>query len=139
MAWTKEQQRADRKANPEKYRQYERDKREKNLPAFREKCRRAVRKFHGYPEPTRPEPAPPVCECCSRDTTGDVKGLALDHDHVTNAFRGWLCHNCNLGIGRLGDTIEALERAIAYLKRAQEQWSPTSPNPSMTSSPKSGS
>lgn len=137
MAWTKEQQRADRKTNPEKYRRYERSKRDKGLPAFLEKRRRAVHKFHGYPQPTRPRPN--CCECCGRDVSMDVKALALDHCHTTGLFRGWLCLTCNLGIGRLGDTIEALERGIAYLKRAQEQWSHSPPSPLTTSSPKSDS
>jgi hypothetical protein len=43
--------------------------------------------------------------------------LCLDHNHETGKFRGWLCDNCNTGIGKLGDTVEGLERAIAYLKR----------------------
>ena len=29
-----------------------------------------------------------------------------------------MCQGCNAGIGYLGDTIEALERALAYLKLA---------------------
>ena len=40
----------------------------------------------------------------------------IDHDHKTGEFRGWLCRNCNTGLGSLGDTIEGLERGIKYLK-----------------------
>ena len=36
----------------------------------------------------------------------------IDHDHDTGEFRGWLCNNCNTGLGAMGDTIEGLERAI---------------------------
>lgn len=71
------------------------------------------RRLAGLPEPTRPEPE--SCECCGARPKGR---LALDHCHTTGAFRGWLCGKCNLSIGCLGDTIEALERALAYLKRA---------------------
>jgi len=42
--------------------------------------------------------------------------LNLDHCHETNTFRGWLCYNCNVGLGKLKDSIEMLERGIKYLK-----------------------
>lgn len=74
------------------------------------------RRWRGLPDPTRPEPQ--ECENCGGTPNGHG-GLHLDHDHKTGAFRGWLCHSCNAGIGQLGDTIEGLERAVAYLRRAQ--------------------
>jgi Recombination endonuclease VII len=43
--------------------------------------------------------------------------LHLDHDHATGAFRGWLCMCCNTAIGKLGDTVEGLNRAVAYIER----------------------
>jgi hypothetical protein len=107
-----EKNREWRRRNPEKVRQYERNARAKNPQRFLEKATRASRKFRGYPQPTHSKPA--QCECCGGPP--GVRALHLDHDHVTGAFRGWLCHNCNLGIGRLGDTIESLEKAIEYLK-----------------------
>ncbi len=39
----------------------------------------------------------------------------LDHDHITDEFRGFLCHKCNLGIGNFNDDIMRLTRAISYL------------------------
>jgi hypothetical protein len=30
--------------------------------------------------------------------------------------RGVLCFNCNRGLGKLGDDVASLERAIAYLE-----------------------
>lgn len=42
----------------------------------------------------------------------------IDHDHATGKVRGLLCNSCNLGIGLLGDTYEAVKRAAAYLRRA---------------------
>src|SRR5574343_216822 len=27
----------------------------------------------------------------------------FDHNHRTNAFRGWLCHHCNVGLGHFKD------------------------------------
>ena len=40
----------------------------------------------------------------------------LDHCHETLKFRGWLCNSCNIGLGKLKDSIEMLERGIKYLK-----------------------
>jgi hypothetical protein len=65
--------------------------------------------------PTEPTP----CECCGTITAPDK--LHLDHDHVTHAFRGWLCRTCNLGIGSLGDNVDGLQRAIAYLRKTNER------------------
>lgn len=56
------------------------------------------------------------CYICER-ATGKTKKLAVDHDHDTNEVRGLLCGPCNQGvIGHLHNSIEALERAIEYLK-----------------------
>lgn len=112
---TAEWKREWRQRNPEKAREYERRARAKNPERFRQRTRRAQHKFHGYPVPTYPRPD--VCDCCGKPP--GKKALALDHDHVTGKFRGWLCNCCNLGIGRLGDNIEGVASALAYLmKRA---------------------
>jgi hypothetical protein len=54
-----------------------------------------------------------ACEICRREGPTE-----LDHDHATGAFRGWLCRPCNLGLGRLGDDVAGVRRAIAYLERS---------------------
>ena len=79
-----------------------------------EKVQAMGRAYRGLPEPTRL--CPGFCECC-----GDAPGkqpLNLDHDHETGKFRGWLCVNCNTGLGKFGDNIAGLEKAIEYLSRA---------------------
>lgn len=43
--------------------------------------------------------------------------LNVDHCHRTNKIRGLLCMECNTGIGKLGDTLEGVLRAVEYLKR----------------------
>jgi hypothetical protein len=58
-------------------------------------------------------PKPKNCECCGKSP----RKWCLDHDHKTNQIRGWLCDQCNTGIGKLGDTIESLEKALKYLKK----------------------
>ena len=40
---------------------------------------------------------------------------AVDHNHVTKKFRGYLCHNCNRALGIFKDDIDMLWRAIEYL------------------------
>ena len=55
---------------------------------------------------------PDACEMCKRPSP-----LFMDHDHGTGEFRGWLCTPCNTGLGKMGDSVEGLERAIAYLKK----------------------
>ena len=42
--------------------------------------------------------------------------LAVDHCHDTGVVRGLLCQSCNTSIGKLGDNIEGLKRALNYLK-----------------------
>lgn len=72
-----------------------------------------ARRWRGLPEPTRPQPT--HCELDGRPL--EPGKVHLDHDHVTGAFRGWLCNRCNLALGHLGDNVAGLERAVAYLKR----------------------
>lgn len=43
------------------------------------------------------------------------KPLHLDHCHVTGDLRGYLCADCNLGLGRFKDDPDRLRRAIQYL------------------------
>jgi len=59
--------------------------------------------------------APPksdLCNCCH-----EKKVLQIDHIHGTTIFRGWLCRNCNTGIGALGDTLEGVLQAAIYLEK----------------------
>jgi len=55
---------------------------------------------------------PELCECCGKVPK---KHMALDHDHKTNEFRGWICDKCNVGIGLLGDDLEGVTNAMNYL------------------------
>ena len=64
---------------------------------------------------TAPE-KPLVCDCCKKPPK---KKFVLDHCHVNETFRGWLCDHCNLAIGLLGDNIEGLKKALAYLERVE--------------------
>jgi hypothetical protein len=57
-----------------------------------------------------------VCAICG-GTNSDGKGLFIDHDHKTGRIRGLLCNDCNLGIGRLKDSVGILTKAIGYLTK----------------------
>jgi hypothetical protein len=56
------------------------------------------------------------CACCGR-----VDKLFCDHDHATKAFRGWVCRQCNAGMGLLGDSEAGLRRALQYLERTRSR------------------
>lgn len=80
---------------------------------YRPKQREYTRTRRGLPAPTRP--APNACECCAAPVK--KRQLALDHDHETGRFRGWLCSGCNTGLGLLGDSLTAARAVVAYLER----------------------
>lgn len=65
-----------------------------------------------------------ICEQPQLKNTGGRYGrsnrLAIDHNHETDAVRGLLCNPCNTVLGMAEDSIETLEKAIAYLKRHQQ-------------------
>jgi len=71
---------------------------------------RDLRKNHERPELGTP------CECCERPIV-KYNDFQLDHDHINNCFRGWICRKCNTGMGNLGDTEESLIRALKYLRK----------------------
>jgi hypothetical protein len=62
-----------------------------------------------------------VCAICLKPPG---RAFDIDHDHACCAggtscgkcVRGLLCFNCNSALGKLKDDVEALERAVIYLK-----------------------
>ena len=61
-------------------------------------------------------PKPNRCACCHRE-----KILQIDHIHGSTTFRGWLCRNCNTGIGSLGDDLKGLLQGAIYLENDTEK------------------
>lgn len=96
-----------RKANREKFNAYQKIWYHAN-PEKNRSYRPSRRK---YP-PTRPRPE--ACEICGSACTSG-RALALDHEHTTGQFRGWLCIKCNMGLGCFRDDPELLVKAKAYL------------------------
>jgi hypothetical protein len=85
-------------------------------------------KREGYAPPDvatiQPPPNDDRCDCCQevqKPSQGPKRRreevLHLDHDHFNGAFRGWLCPNCNRGIGFLRDTVDGVQKGVDYLTR----------------------
>ena len=64
--------------------------------------------------------APPRAEHCNnchrKDGVNKFTRLQADHVHGSSIFRGWLCADCNTGMGKLGDSLEAILQAAIYLE-----------------------
>ena len=66
------------------------------------------------------------CQICEVGLTQAT--MRIDHDHACcpgqktcgDCVRGVLCSSCNTGIGLLGDTADALRRALQYLAAQNE-------------------
>lgn len=79
------------------------------------------RAHYKKPQPTRERPE--GCEICGgvnnrKTSTGERQSLCVDHCHKTGKFRGWLCNRCNLALGKLGDTVDGVKKALKYLEDA---------------------
>lgn len=84
--------------------------------------RPACKKCRATKKPINPEqkklfqrPDTLICPIC-----GDlVKGsyARLDHSHETGDVRGWICDNCNTGLGKLKESVAVLRRAINWIEK----------------------
>ena len=101
-----------KKKNPERVKEYRKGRRNQQ----RAISRRYYAKKLGFIECTDypPPPTDGKCAICHREMP-----LRLDHNHETGKFRGYICNDCNLGLGKLGDTAEMIRRVLAYLEPGQ--------------------
>ena len=63
----------------------------------------------------------PICGCTEKEALGrggkkHKTPWAFDHNHITQTFRGYICHTCNRTLGCFKDNIDYLNRALKYLK-----------------------
>lgn len=56
------------------------------------------------------------CPICDRETK-----LVLDHCHKTGLLRGFICQKCNIALGKFGDNLEGLQKAIKYLENFEKK------------------
>ena len=65
-----------------------------------------------------------LCAICGQPERRKHKGvtceLSIDHCHNTGEVRALLCDWCNTGIGRFGDNIALIEKAIKYLENHKQ-------------------
>ena len=54
-----------------------------------------------------------VCAICKGKNNG--KAFHVDHSHATGKVRGLLCSPCNMAIGRIGENIQVLQKAMSYI------------------------
>jgi hypothetical protein len=57
------------------------------------------------------------CAICSRPAPDRLASMHLDHDHETGRIRGFLCLDCNQGLGKMRDSPDLLLRALVYLRQ----------------------
>jgi hypothetical protein len=63
-----------------------------------------------------------LCAICGKPETkigrgGEVKRLAVDHDHQTGQVRGLLCNTCNIGVGHFLDDPALMRTAADYIEK----------------------
>lgn len=68
------------------------------------------------------------CAVCQVYLPVAESGFQVDHDHrccdktgCSVCVRGLLCVNCNVGLGRLGDSVTGLLRALVYLQAWEDR------------------
>ena len=79
-----------------------------------------LRKENPYPDEDY------CCPICNRHMNEIAKHgqqklqvWVLDHCHDTETFRGWVCFNCNTGLGGFKDNLTITENAVNYLRKHQ--------------------
>lgn len=78
---------------------------------------RTLQKENAYPDKDYRCPICHRSEDEVKDSFSNRRAWALDHDHKTGKFRGWVCNMCNIGLSRFDDNVETMTRAIVYLRR----------------------
>jgi len=113
--------RLDRQNNPEKYKKWEDNYKQKNREILSLKKSLSERKMNidDYHEMLSQQES--KCAICKQPETRmardgkTITRLCIDHDHDTNEVRALLCHDCNTMLGKAKDCPELLIEAAHYL------------------------
>lgn len=114
--------RKDRKDNPEKYREREKNKYYKDVEKSRYMDVLKKHKISSDQYRMMFEDQNGLCAICNKKevrinkTRTGITRLVIDHCHTTNKIRGLLCHLCNTMIGKAKEDINILLAAIDYIK-----------------------
>ncbi len=84
----------------------------KSKPTCKECYKTEQNNYHALRKRYKTPPIGTPCECCGKND----EILHWDHCHNTKEHRGWLCGNCNTGIGKLGDNVSGVQQALLYLE-----------------------
>jgi hypothetical protein len=60
------------------------------------------------------------CALCGKSEEENGKALCLDHCHKSILVRGFLCTDCNIGLGKFKDNVDVLFRAVEYLTKYEK-------------------
>ena len=99
---------------------------------IKRKCRSCQRKHSQTISRLKREiPSPPEdhkCPICEQTLSEiavhgqkKLQQWVLDHCHDTDTFRGWICFNCNSGLGSFSDDVQITKRAVLYLEAHQNE------------------
>ena len=53
------------------------------------------------------------CYICGKHNSDILRGLAVDHDHITGKIRGLLCSKCNSALGWYENNFEKINEYLA--------------------------
>lgn len=86
-------------------------------------CRKAEAKILSDIKKTISKPeSDHKCPICNRGIELlNKNGFVCDHDHFTKKFRGWICDDCNGGLGKFKDDTERLLAAVRYIESVSSQ------------------
>lgn len=95
--------------------------------AYCTSCRNNHKNVRTKLKAANPIPDNHRCDCCGKSEDEltvhygrngqPVSPWRLDHCHETEEFRGWLCMNCNIGLGRFYDDPDLMRKAISYIQK----------------------
>ena len=104
------------------YAPYKRNRKEMADAMTEKEKEEKLKKENAYPDESY---SCPICQRTlkeiSRKGQKKLQSWVLDHCHHTETFRGWICGNCNTGLGAFKDSIDRVRNAVSYLQKHEEK------------------